>query len=147
MYEYTFTRRQVSEAPITASGAPALVEATKSTFWGAETELLVVAALDMKNHLMGYEVAYKGNVSNVLIRLGELFRLPVRVNASGMIIMHNHPSGSTLPSPDDIYLAEETVKAGALLDIPCLDSIIVNGDGWTHESMRDEHRLTFGKNR
>ena len=45
--------------------------------------------------------AYVGNVSASLVRVGELFRDAVRLDAAGVILVHNHPSGDPTPSPDD----------------------------------------------
>jgi len=49
--------------------------------------------------------------------VGELFRDAVRLNASGLILVHNHPSGDPTPSPDDLHLTAEALAAGRLLDI------------------------------
>jgi len=69
------------------------------------------------------------------VRVGELFRMAVRVNAAGIIIGHNHPSGDPTPSPDDLHLTAECIAAGRLLDIPCLDHLVLGDDGYV--SLRD----------
>jgi DNA repair protein RadC len=145
MYEYAYTRRQVSEA-VTVSDSHKLVRAVAVAFKGAETERIVVAALDTKNQLLGYETVYIGNISAALVRVGELFRFPVRLNARSMIILHNHPSGDSTPSTDDLHLTAEVVAAGKLLDIPCLDHIIVAEGGFDldYTSLRDRG-VEFGR--
>ena len=45
-----------------------------------------------------------------------------------MILVHNHPSGDTTPSPDDLHLTAEAAAAGRLLQIAMLDHLIVGGD-------------------
>jgi DNA repair protein RadC len=67
------------------------------------------------------------NTRNV-VRIGELFRDAVRLNATGLILVHNHPSGDATPSPDDLRLTAEALAAGRLLDIQLLDHLIVAGD-------------------
>jgi DNA repair protein RadC len=100
-----------------------------------EREELRVVLLNAKNRVMSVHVAYQGNVSSSLVRVGELYREAVRSNASAIIIVHNHPSGDPTPSPDDLHLSAETLAAGRLLDIDLLDSIVIGRDGWV--SLRD----------
>ena len=78
---------------------------------------------------------YQGNVSSSLVRIGELFRDAVRWNASGIILVHNHPSGDPTPSPEDLHLTAEALAAGRLLDIELLDHLVIGHDAWL--SLRD----------
>jgi DNA repair protein RadC len=81
-----------------------------------EREELRVVLLNTKNIVLRVETVYQGNVSSSLVRVGELFRDAVRLNASGLILVHNHPSGDPTPSPDDLHLTAEALAAGRLLD-------------------------------
>ena len=81
------------------------------------------------------QTVYQGNVSASLVRVGELFRDAVRVNAAGLILVHNHPSGDPTPSPDDLHLTAEALAAGRLLDIALLDHLVIGHDAY--ESLRD----------
>ena len=65
----------------------------------------------------------------------ELFRDAVRLNAAGVILVHNHPSGDPTPSPDDLHLTAEALAAGRLLDIDLLDHLVIGHDAWV--SLRD----------
>ncbi len=100
-----------------------------------EREELRVVLLNARNAVLRLVTVYQGNVSSSLVRIGELFRDAVRLNAAGMILVHNHPSGDPTPSPDDLRLTAETLAAGRLLDIQLLDHLIVAGDGFV--SLRD----------
>jgi DNA repair protein RadC len=100
-----------------------------------EREELRVVLLNRKNVVLRVATVYQGNVSTSLVRVGELFRDAVRLNASGVIVVHNHPSGDPTPSPDDIHLTAEALAAGRLLDIDVLDHLIVGHDAWV--SLRD----------
>jgi DNA repair protein RadC len=62
-----------------------------------EREELRVVLLNTKNVVLRMATVYQGNVSTSLVRIGELFRDAVRLNAAGIIVVHNHPSGD--PSP------------------------------------------------
>ena len=100
-----------------------------------EREELRVVLLNARNAVLRLVTVYQGNVSSSLVRIGELFRDAVRLNAAGLILVHNHPSGDPTPSPDDLRLTAETLAAGRLLDIQLLDHLIVAGDGFV--SLRD----------
>lgn len=100
-----------------------------------EREELRVVMLDTKNHVLRIATVYQGNVSASLVRVGELFRDPVRLNAAGIILVHNHPSGDPTPSPDDLHLTAEALAAGRLLDIAVLDHLVIGHDAYT--SLRD----------
>jgi len=100
-----------------------------------EREELRVVLLNTKNVVLRVVTVYQGNVSSSLVRVGELFRDAVRLNASGLILVHNHPSGDPTPSPDDLHLTAEALAAGRLLDIDVLDHLVVGHDAWV--SLRD----------
>ena len=86
--------------------------------------------LDTKNLVLRVATVYQGNVSASLVRVGELFRDAVRLNAAGVILVHNHPSGDPTPSPDDLHLTAEAIAAGRLLDIDLLDHLVIGHDAW-----------------
>jgi DNA repair protein RadC len=100
-----------------------------------EREELRVVLLNTKNVVLRVATVYQGNVSSSLVRVGELFRDAVRLNAAGLILVHNHPSGDPTPSPDDLHLTAEALAAGRLLDIDLLDHLVVGHDAWV--SLRD----------
>jgi DNA repair protein RadC len=100
-----------------------------------EREELRVVILDTKNHVLRIQTVYQGNLSSSLVRVGELFRDAVRVNAASVILVHNHPSGDPTPSPDDLHLTAEALAAGRLLDIGLLDHLVIGHDAYV--SMRD----------
>jgi DNA repair protein RadC len=100
-----------------------------------EREELRVVILNTKNTVLRVVTAYQGNVSASLVRVGELFRDAVRLDASGVILVHNHPSGDPTPSPDDLHLTAEALAAGRLLDIDLLDHLVIGHDAYV--SLRD----------
>ena len=100
-----------------------------------EREELRVVLLDTKNHVLRVATVYQGNVSASLVRVGELYRDAVRLDASGVILVHNHPSGDPTPSPDDLHLTAAALAAGRLLDIQLLDHLVIGHDAFV--SLRD----------
>lgn len=94
---------------------------------GLSQEEMHVLLLDTRNRVQRAVVVYRGNVNASMIRMSELFADAVRDNAPSIILAHNHPSGDTSPSADDIQVTRDAVKAGALLDIQVLDHLIIGG--------------------
>lgn len=108
-----------------------------------EREELRVVLLNTRNVVLRQVTVYQGNVSSSLVRISELFRDAIRLSATGVILVHNHPSGDSTPSPDDLRLTAEALAAGRLLDIQLLDHLIVAGDGFV--SLRDRG-VAFDRN-
>ena len=107
-----------------------------------EREELRVLSLNAKNVVRRVTTVYVGNVSASLVRVGELFRDAVRLDASGVVLVHNHPSGDPTPSPDDLHLTAEAIAAGRLLDVDVLDHVVIGHDAWV--SLRDRG-VTFDR--
>jgi DNA repair protein RadC len=106
---------------------------------GAQSWPFRSSAPAMNGHTKNVELrvatVYLGNVSSSLVRTGELFRDAVRLDAAGIILVHNHPSGDPTPSPDDLHLTAEALAAGRLLDIDLLDHLVIGHDAYV--SLRD----------
>jgi DNA repair protein RadC len=92
---------------------------------GLEQEHLRVLALDTRNRLVRMIDVYRGSLNSSWIRIAEVFREPVRMNAAAIIVAHNHPSGDPSPSPEDVAVTKAIVQAGELLDIEVLDHLVV----------------------
>jgi DNA repair protein RadC len=90
-----------------------------------EQEELRLVLLNTKNQVLAILQLYKGSINTSLVRVGELFREAVRENCPALVVVHNHPSGDPTPSPEDIKITEQIVKAGKLLDIEVLDHLII----------------------
>jgi DNA repair protein RadC len=90
-----------------------------------EQEEMRVLFLDVKSQVLGLSTIYRGSLHTAWLRVGELFREAVRRNCAAIIVVHNHPSGDPTPSPDDVKITQEIVKAGELLGIEVLDHLII----------------------
>ena len=95
-----------------------------------EQEHLRVLLLDTRNHVLDIVEVYKGSVNSSQVRVGEIFKVAVRRNASALIVAHNHPSGDPTPSPDDVAVTRAIVQAGKLLDVDVLDHLVIGQGRW-----------------
>jgi DNA repair protein RadC len=95
-----------------------------------EQEHLRVLLLDTRNRVLDIVEVYCGSVNSSQVRVAEVFRPAIRRNAPAIIVCHNHPSQDPTPSPDDVTVTRAIVSAGKLLDIDCLDHIVIGGSRW-----------------
>lgn len=96
-----------------------------------EKEHLRVILLDTRNHVLDIVQIYEGSVNCSQVRVGEVFKPAVARNAPSIIVLHSHPSGDPTPSPDDVAVTRAIVQAGKLLDVSCLDHIVIgHGSRW-----------------
>ncbi len=142
LYEYTTTRRRISDTPATVCDTPASAYAAVRDLADEEREHLIVVLLNRKNRAVGRETLYIGTVSGSPVRIAELFTLAVRQCADGILLAHNHPSGDPAPSADDLRTTREAAAAGKLLGIRVVDHIIVGEAGRFH-SMREQSPESF----
>lgn len=103
-------------------------------------EELYTLMLDNKNKLTHAALVYRGTIDSVHIRVAEVFRPAILVNARAIVITHNHPSSDPEPSPQDANFTQMCVEAGRLLDVECVDHLVVGKEAFV--SMRDRG-LTF----
>lgn len=90
-----------------------------------EQEHLRLLLLDTRNNVLASPTVYVGSLNTSVIRVAELFRAALKENAAAIIVAHNHPSGDPSPSPEDINVTKQIVKAGEIIDIEVLDHIII----------------------
>lgn len=90
-----------------------------------EQEHLRVIMVTTRNQIIGMREVYIGNVRASLVRPAEVFKDAIRNNAPCIILVHNHPSGDTIPSGEDILLTRQIIRAGRLLDVEVLDHLII----------------------
>ncbi|MCY9665132.1 DNA repair protein RadC [Paenibacillus alginolyticus] len=77
-----------------------------------QKEHFVCLLLNTKNHLIFKEVTSIGSLNSAIVHPREVFRSAIKRSSASLICAHNHPSGCTLPSPEDINLTRRLVEAG-----------------------------------
>ena len=88
-------------------------------------EYVYLVALNTKNKVLGvFEVSH-GSVNFSVMNPREIFIRALLVGASTIVLCHNHPSGETIPSEDDLKATRRIADCGELMNIPLLDHIII----------------------
>lgn len=91
--------------------------------------------LNNKNVLLKKTLVSVGTINEAIIHPREVFVDAIKEGGSGIIAVHNHPSGSSKPSREDIETTKRMVEAGKILGIPLIDHIIITST--SYESLRD----------
>lgn len=123
----------VREQPILASWQ-ALLDYLRADMAHLTIERVRVLYLNSKNMLIRDEVASEGSLDQAAVYTREVIKRAIDLGAAAIILVHNHPSGDSAPSRQDIALTRDIAEAGKRLGISVHDHIIVGKDGFT--SMR-----------
>ncbi|AHG76863.1 hypothetical protein X874_2250 [Mannheimia varigena USDA-ARS-USMARC-1312] len=99
-----------------------------------EREVFMVLFLDNQNRLIYKEKMFFGTINQTAVHPREIIKRALKYNAAAIIVAHNHPSGSCLPSESDRSLTKKIEMACELVDIRFVDHIIVGkGDYFSFE--------------
>ncbi len=90
-------------------------------------ESFVVLFLDVKNRLIACEEMFRGTLTHTSVYPREVVKAALKHNAAGLMLAHNHPSGTPEPSESDLLLTRALVQALALVDVRVLDHFVVAG--------------------
>ena len=107
------------------SGWDALLDYCHTTMAHRETEQFRVFYLDRKNVLIADEEQAKGTVDHVPVYPREVAKRALELNASAMILVHNHPSGDPTPSQSDIDMTNRIQDACSALGLTLHDHLII----------------------
>ena len=88
-------------------------------------EAVIVGNLSTNGHLLNASVVGKGTLNASFIEPRMVFTSALLSNANSVIILHNHPSGSLVPSQEDIVSTRRLIGAGKLVRVEVLDHVIV----------------------
>jgi DNA repair protein RadC len=84
--------------------------------------------LNIKNHVVAVEDISVGSLNTSIVHPREVFKPAIRRSSASIILVHNHPSGDSTPSKEDLEVTKRLVKSGEILGIQVLDHVII-GDG------------------
>lgn len=91
-------------------------------------ERLVTVMLTNRNTLIKVSTNTIGGLNSNIIEAREIFKEPIKLSASKIILAHNHPSGNPYPSESDVNFTNRIYEAGKIIGIDVIDHIII-GDG------------------
>lgn len=98
---------------------------------GNQREVFAMLLLDCRHRLIEYRELFHGTIDSASVHPREVVRAVLEVNASSVILAHNHPSGDTEPSVSDKKITQRIVDALALIDVLVLDHILVGKEAFS----------------
>ncbi len=102
--------------------APILADLPHEEFW--------VILLNRGNKVIKTVCISQGGITGTVIDIRLIMRSAIEVLSTGMILLHNHPSGNLKPSEEDIKATHKIREAGELFEIPVMDHLIVTETGY-----------------
>jgi DNA repair protein RadC len=108
-------------------------------------EQMVLITLNGSNRVIKIHSISVGTANSTLAHPREAFAPAIEDRAVAVVFAHNHPSGSHLPSTEDLILTQKLCEAGQILEIPVLDHLVISSSGFTSiKSSNAEYFEGFG---
>jgi DNA repair protein RadC len=125
------TRRRMQEAALRArrllASGPQLHAYLHTILAHERVEQIRVLYVDSEQYLLEDVLMGQGTVDHAPVYPREVVRRGLELDAAGLILVHNHPSGNPAPSDSDIIMTERVIAAAAVFDMIVLDHVIVGG--------------------
>ena len=90
-----------------------------------EREIFMVIFLDSQHRVITHSRLFSGTLNHVEVHPREIIREAIKINASALILAHNHPSGCAEPSKADKLITERIIKSCQFMDLRVLDHIVI----------------------
>lgn len=124
-------RRRVQEAALRAqrllASGPSLHAYLHTVMAHERVEQIRVLYVDAEQYLLEDVLMGQGTVDHAPVYPREVVRRGLELEAAGLILVHNHPSGNPTPSDSDIVMTRRVIAAAAVFDMTVLDHVIVGG--------------------
>lgn len=116
-----------------------VVRAIRASIKDKAKEHFKLIILNPRNKIIAISTISIGTLNASLVHPREVFKEAIRHNAASVVLVHNHPSGDSDPSEEDIKITERLIEAGKILGIELLDHIIITKNGF--KSLAEEGLL------
>ena len=119
------------------SSLSALVDYCRTAMGGLQDEQFRVLFLNSQNELIAEEIVQEGTVNQTVVYPRKVLELALKHKATGLILVHNHPSGHLKPSAADLELTRALVKASQSLNLTVHDHLIISRQGYFSLAEKD----------
>lgn len=121
---HRLSRARILNRPVISTW-DALLGYCQATLAHQETEAFRVLFLDRKNVLIADEAQARGTVDHVPVYPREVVKRALELNASALILVHNHPSGDPTPSSADVEMTQQLLRAAQALGLTVHDHLVI----------------------
>ncbi|MBU3097674.1 JAB domain-containing protein [Clostridium sp. DSM 17811] len=105
-----------------------------------DREELILICLNNKNEPISVSTISIGSLNASIVHPREVFKVAILSNSASVILAHNHPSGDTTPSSEDVSITKRLVEAGKIIGIPIIDHIVI-GKEFSYCSLKEKGML------
>lgn len=123
-------QEEISKKHLIINSPEIVYELMKEEIGNELQEYFYCLYLDSSKKLIKKKMLFKGTLNQSLVHPREIFKEAYLLSAASIICVHNHPSGSVIPSKEDFLLTENLVKIGKMLSIPVNDHVIVTQENY-----------------
>lgn len=99
----------------------------RAPWFDPEREMAVSFNLDTQYHVLGFSLVSIGTLNESIVHARDVFRAAIALNCYAVVMCHNHPSGSLIPSYADSSLTRRLFDASKIVNISLLDHVIIGG--------------------
>ena len=103
------------------------------------SEEMIMLCVNNSNKVVGFYKISSGGMTGTVVDVRMIFTTALQCAATSIIIAHNHPSGTLIPSDADLTITKKIIEAGKVLDIRLLDHLIITDESFY--SFADNGRL------
>lgn len=115
----------VKESTVCPVRTPESIANLCSDMRGLLQESIQIITISSKINLIGRHMVTLGLVNSTQVHPREVFRNAILDSASAIVMIHNHPSGDSTPSAEDVRITKQMIEAGNIIDIKLIDHIII----------------------
>lgn len=142
IYEVVRIKQVVREMEVDRLTSPDDVAKLAQRLIGDEDrEVFLVICLNTKAQAIAIHRVHVGTIDASLVHPREVLKTAILNNATSIIVAHNHPSGSLIPSMEDISVTERLESACEIIGIPLLDHVIVSVNKDNYLSFKEKGYL------
>ena len=131
-----YLKQEVLQRP-RLSSLSALVDYCRTSMGGLADEQFRVIFLNSQNEIMAEEIVQEGTVNQTVVYPRKVLELALKHKATGLILVHNHPSGNLTPSAADLDLTRSLVKSSHALNLTVHDHLIISRQGYFSLAEKD----------
>lgn len=119
-----------SNSKVILNSSQKIYEYMKYQLWDKKQEFFYCLYLNQKKELIERKLLFMGTINRSIVHPREIFKHAYLCSASGIVCIHNHPSGDVNPSKEDIRLTNSLVEIGGINGIPIIDHLIIGNDNY-----------------
>jgi DNA repair protein RadC len=129
---FEISRRMLNGIPDEppAYDAAILGRSLVTTYARVRQERLGATFLDARKRILGQNEIYVGTIKSALVSTRDIIQAALFNNAVGIVLWHNHPSGSPVPSDDDVQFTKKLAYSLGMCDIDLIDHLIIGMHGY-----------------